>query len=62
MFSDGANRRDKEWGARVSLWHRSVHFGGMTPRLTFSRNSIGSNDEYYEHNKNRLYLELNKTF
>lgn len=61
-FSNGTDRRDKEWGTSVSVWHRNIYFGGMTPRLTFSRNSTSSNDVYYEYNRNRVFIELNKTF
>ncbi|WP_373776226.1 surface lipoprotein assembly modifier [Neisseria dentiae] len=62
LFSNDKNRRDKEWNASVSLWHRAVHFGGITPRLTFSHNGTSSNDVFYEHSKNRLFIEMGKTF
>lgn len=62
LFSNSENRRDKEWNASVSLWHRAVHFGGITPRITFSHNGTSSNDVYYGHRKNRLFIEMGKTF
>lgn len=62
LFSDNENRRDKEWNASVSLWHRAVHFGGITPRLTFGHNGTSSNDVYYGHRKNRMFIEMGKTF
>lgn len=62
LFSNDKNRRDKEWNASVSLWHRAVHFAGITPRITFSHNGTSSNDVYYGHSKNRLFIEMGKTF
>lgn len=62
FFSNGEPRRDKEAGAAVSVWHRAVHFSGITPRLTFSRHRTSSNDAFYGYGKNRLFVELGKTF
>ncbi|VEH86332.1 outer membrane protein OmpU [Neisseria animaloris] len=62
FLSNGERREDKEWNASVSLWHRAVHFGGITPRLTFSHNRTSSNDVFHEHSKNRAFIELSKTF
>ncbi|MDO1508776.1 MULTISPECIES: surface lipoprotein assembly modifier [unclassified Neisseria] len=62
LLSDGARREDKEWNASVSLWHRAVHLGGITPRLTFSHNRTSSNDVFHEHSKNRAFVELTKAF
>lgn len=62
FFSEGENRRDKEWNASASLWHRAVHFKGITPRITFSHNGTSSNDAFYGYRKNRLFIEMGKTF
>lgn len=62
FFSNGENRRDKELGASLSLWHRAVHFKKITPRLTFTHSRNLSNDAFYEYGKSRMFLEVGKTF
>ncbi|WP_373741914.1 surface lipoprotein assembly modifier [Neisseria sp.] len=62
LLSGDAKRRDKEFGASVSLWHRALHYKGITPRFTFTHNRTWSNDKYYEYSKNRAFVELSKTF
>ncbi|WP_416192715.1 surface lipoprotein assembly modifier [Neisseria sp. CCUG12390] len=62
FFSNGDKRQDKELGATLSLWHRAVHFKGITPRLTVSHHRTLSNDKLYEYSKNRMFIELGKTF
>ncbi|QMT36312.1 surface lipoprotein assembly modifier [Neisseria wadsworthii] len=62
FFSEQQQRRDKETTASLSLWHRAVHFGGMTPKLTLSRQRTKSNDQLHEYAKNRVFIELGKTF
>ncbi|RPD90847.1 DUF560 domain-containing protein [Neisseria weixii] len=62
FFSNGDKRQDKELGATLSLWHRGVHFKGITPRLTVSHHKNLSNDKFYEYGKSRMFIELGKTF
>lgn len=62
FFSNGDKRQDKELGATLSLWHRAVHFKGITPRLTIAHNRTLSNDKFYEYGKSRMFVELSKTF
>ncbi|MDO5639379.1 MAG: surface lipoprotein assembly modifier [Neisseria sp.] len=62
FLSEGVKRRDKEWNASLSLWHRALHFGGVTPRFTISRLRTQSNDAFYSHGKTRSFIELNKAF
>lgn len=62
FFSNGEKRRDNELGASVSLWHRAVHYGGVTPRFTFSHQRTSSNDAYYSNSRNRMFIELSKIF
>ena len=38
FFSNEQNRRDKEASASLSVWHRALHFKGITPRLTIAHN------------------------
>ncbi|MBZ5718219.1 surface lipoprotein assembly modifier [Haemophilus influenzae] len=46
----------------LSLWHRALHFKGITPRLTLSHRETRSNDVFNEYEKNRAFVEFNKTF
>ena len=55
-------RSDKEWNANVSLWHKAVHFYGVTPRLTFNYQKTKSNIPIYSYDKNITYIELDKSF
>ena len=60
LFSDGEKRRDTEWNTSLSLWHRALHFGGITPRLTVAYYRNNSNDAFYEYDKLRTFIEFNK--
>lgn len=62
FFSNEQNRRDKEASASLSVWHRALHFKGITPRLTIAHNKTWSNDKFYEYGKTKMFVELSKTF
>ena len=62
FFSNNENRRDKEMNASLSLWHRAIHFKGITPRLTVAHNKTWSNDKFYEYGKTRMFVEFGRTF
>lgn len=55
-------REDKEYAAKLALWHRGVHFWGITPRLVSSWNKTDSNHFYYSKNNTRFNIEFSKTF
>lgn len=55
-------RRDKTLNLSISLWHRNVHFLGITPRLTFRHTRNRSNVFLYGYRKNNLFVEMSKTF
>ncbi|MBE2898765.1 DUF560 domain-containing protein [Pasteurellaceae bacterium 20609_3] len=55
-------QKDDEYSANVSLWHRSVHFWGITPRVTWSYQNVKSNHPFYTYDKSRIFLELSKRF
>lgn len=58
----GIKQSNKEYSSSVSLWHKALHFGGFTPRLTWTYNKIKSNMPIYSYDKNQTFVELNKTF
>lgn len=58
----GITQRNREYGAQLSVWHRAVHYWGITPRLTYSFNKTQSNHVFYSYDKHRLFLDLSKSF
>lgn len=58
----GIERKDNEFNASMSVWHRNLHFWGITPRLVFSHSRISSNNLFYEYDTNKVYLDFSKTF
>ncbi|WP_439243373.1 surface lipoprotein assembly modifier [Lonepinella sp. BR2474] len=55
-------QRNKEYGAAFSIWHRAIHYKGITPRLTYSYHKTKSNHVFYTYDKHQVYLELSKRF
>jgi chromosomal replication initiation protein len=55
-------QKNNEYGGAFSIWHRDLYFGGITPRLTWAYQKIDSNHPFYSYDKNRIYLEMSKTF
>lgn len=55
-------QRNNEYGVQASLWHRAVHFWGITPRLTWHYSKAKSNHPFYSYDKNRVYVEFSHTF
>lgn len=58
----GFERKDDEYNASLSMWHRNVHFWGITPRLVFSYSKVKSNNLFYNYDTNKVYLDFSKTF
>lgn len=56
-------RKDTEYQANLSLWHRGIHFKGITPKLNFRYQKIRSNlPAFYARQNQQWYLSLEKTF
>lgn len=51
-----------ELGLQTSLWHRAIHWQGLTPRLTWSYTKTNSNIPLYQYHKHRIFIEVNKQF
>ena len=58
----GIRQKNKEYQTNVTLWHRNVYFCGITPKITWSYQKNDSNHPFYRYDKNRIYLEMSKTF
>ncbi len=58
----GIKRKDKEYNLNMSVWHRNIHFLGITPRLTWSYKRVDGNHPFYNYDKSNIYIELSKTF
>ncbi|WP_440210476.1 surface lipoprotein assembly modifier [Actinobacillus pleuropneumoniae] len=58
----GVTQRNKEYGINTSIWHRAVHYWGITPRLTYSFNKVKSSHVFYSYDKHRVFIEFSKRF
>ena len=58
----GIRQKNNEYQTNVILWHRNVYFWGITPKITWSYQKNDSNHPFYRYDKNRIYLEMSKTF
>ncbi|MDP8099132.1 surface lipoprotein assembly modifier [Pasteurella atlantica] len=55
-------RSDKEYSAKVSLWHRNWHWLGVTPRLVLSWNKTSSNHFLYNTQDSKVNIEFSRSF
>ncbi|SSY70998.1 surface lipoprotein assembly modifier [Alysiella crassa] len=55
-------RKDKEWNTNVSLWHKAVHYKGITPRLSWNYYKRKSNIDIFSYDKHMTFIELDKSF
>ncbi|OOF71023.1 surface lipoprotein assembly modifier [Rodentibacter caecimuris] len=55
-------QKNKEYSLSLSLWHRAVHFWGITPRIIWSYQKTDSNNSFSNYDKNRIYFDFTKTF
>ncbi|UOP05412.1 surface lipoprotein assembly modifier [Conchiformibius kuhniae] len=58
----GSRQQNREWGVNTSLWHRKLHWKGVTPRLTWHYHRQRSNQVFYSYSKHRVFVELGKQF
>ncbi|QLB13870.1 hypothetical protein A6A11_00105 [Bisgaardia hudsonensis] len=52
----------KEYGFQASVWHRAVHYWGITPRLTYSFNKTRANHPFYSYDKHKVFIDFSKQF
>lgn len=55
-------QRNKEYGFQASVWHRAVHYFGITPRLTYHFSKTKSNYAFSNYDKHRVFLDFSKQF
>lgn len=58
----GKIQKNNEYGASVSVWHKKVHYAGITPQITWQYNKVDSNLPLYEYDKHRIFIEMSKKF
>lgn len=58
----GITRNHDEYTALLSVWHEDFNFLGLTPRIVLSYQKNDSNHPFYQYDKKRVYLELEKEF
>ena len=55
-------QNNREYASTLTLWHRDLYFWGITPKITWSYQKVKSNHPFYGYDKNRVFLEMSKTF
>lgn len=55
-------QHNKEYGVQASVWHRAVHYWGITPRLTYHFTKTTSNYAFSRYDKHRVFLDFSKQF
>lgn len=55
-------RKEHEYFAQGSVWHRALHWKGLTPRFTTIWRKNASNHFVYDYDKTQVFFELSKTF
>lgn len=58
----GITQRNKEIGVQASIWHRAIHYKGITPRLTYSYSKVNSNHAFYRYDKQKIFIDFSKRF
>lgn len=58
----GIRQKNNEYGSTFTIWHRNLHIAGITPKLSWSYQKVSSNHAFYQYDKNRVYLEISRTF
>lgn len=60
FFNNVQVNHDYELGA--TIWHRNIHFKGLTPRINYTYHKSKSNVPLYSYNKHNLYFSVSKSF
>lgn len=51
-------RRDTEWNTSHALWHRALHFGGITPRFTVFITATTVTTLFYEYGQTAHFYRI----
>lgn len=55
-------QKNQEYGVNLTIWHRSIHWLGITPKITWSYQKTDSNNPFARYDRNRVYLSVSKNF
>lgn len=55
-------QKNHEYGINLTVWHRSIHWLGITPKITWSYHKTDSNNPFARYDRNRVYLSVSKSF
>lgn len=55
-------QKNHEYGINLTVWHRSLHWRGITPKITWSYQKTDSNNPFARYDRNRIYLSVSKNF
>lgn len=61
-FFNVVRQKDKELETNISLWHKAIHYKGITPRLSWSYYKRKSNIDIFSYDKHMTFIELDKSF
>lgn len=58
----GKKQKNKEYSLSLSLWHKELHFMGVTPRITLNYTKTDSNIAIYSYDKKQIFFDVSKSF
>lgn len=58
----GIRRSEDEYTVNASIWHRGLHFWGVTPKINWNYRVVDGNHPFYNTDKHNIYLSLSKSF
>lgn len=62
-FFFSKTRKDNEFSSNFALWHRNIHFYGVTPKINFRYQKINSNiPAFYSRTNKQWFLSFEKSF
>ncbi len=58
----GIQQKNREYTTTITLWHRNIHFMGLTPKLSWDYQKSTSNHAFYRYDKIEFISKLEKDF
>lgn len=58
----GIKQERDEWNASITMWHKAIHFFGITPQFVVTYNKNDGNQPLYNSSGWNYYIDFSKTF
>ncbi|ECJ2445494.1 DUF560 domain-containing protein [Salmonella enterica subsp. diarizonae] len=58
----GIIQKNHEYASSITLWHRSIYFFGVTPKISWLYQKTNSNHPFYDFSKNKVLINFTKEF